>query len=104
VCQSTVTITRATALAYRRHFRLKQIAHRINEHELGERQVNGSVSFSGTRRRSSPLVRMALTAAKAFGERFGVAVLQIRADLGAATNGIPGGVGHSMWNGAQCEV
>jgi hypothetical protein len=53
----------------------------------------GSVSFSGTRRRSNPLlIGVAGNAAEALGERLRVAVLAARAYLGAAAQRVPGGI------------
>ena len=73
---------------------LEQIAHRVDEHELGRAPGERLGQFFGDEAQvEALLVGMALHAAKAFGKRLGVAVLASGADLGAAADGVPGGVG-----------
>ena len=76
------------------HAVLKQIAHGIDEYELGRAPGERLRQFLRDKTKIETLfVGMTFHSTKALGERFGIAVLAPGTDLGAAANGIPSGVG-----------
>ena len=80
-----------------RHSVLKQIAHRIDEHQLGGAPGKRLRQLLRHQPQIKPLlVRMSLDPAKPLRKRFGIAVLAAGADFDAAPDGVPGGVGPSI--------
>src|ERR1039458_4002608 len=77
-----------------RHSRLKQIAHRIDKHQLGRPPGKRLRQLLRHQPQIKPLlIRMPLDPAKPLSKRLGVAVLATRANLDTATDGVPGCVG-----------
>src|SRR5208282_4492336 len=77
-----------------RHSRLKQIAHRVHEHQLGRSPRKRLRKLLRHQPKIKPLfVRMPLDPAKPLRKCLGIAVFASRANLDAAADGIPGRVG-----------
>lgn len=73
---------------------MEQIAHGVDEHKFRRAPVEWLHKLVHRQSQIEPLfIGVPLDAAETLRESFGVAMLTARADLGAATDGIPGGVG-----------
>ena len=76
-----------------RHVDVKQVAHRIDEDSARLSPTNWIAEFFGDESKIETLFERVIgNAAESLGESFGVTVSAARADLRAATDGVPRGV------------